>query len=49
MLVEVNCETDFVAKNDGFRAFCDDVAKKIAADPDVDLEADSRRRRAEDR
>src|SRR6266850_2107428 len=26
VLVEVNCETDFVAKNDNFRAFCDDVA-----------------------
>ncbi|MGV3532074.1 MAG: translation elongation factor Ts [Chthoniobacteraceae bacterium] len=38
VLVEVNCETDFVAKNDGFRAFCDDVAKQIAADPNVDLE-----------
>src|SRR6187402_2766110 len=29
VLVEVNCETDFVAKNDSFRAFCDDIAKKI--------------------
>src|SRR6478735_7768197 len=38
VIVEVNCETDFVAKNDGFRAFCDDVAKQIAADPNVDLE-----------
>src|SRR6478735_8936152 len=26
VLVEVNCETDFVAKNDSFRAFCDDLA-----------------------
>src|SRR5688572_28457748 len=26
VLVEINCETDFVAKNDLFRAFCDDVA-----------------------
>src|SRR5213075_1631448 len=25
ILVEVNCETDFVARNDNFRAFCDDV------------------------
>lgn len=40
VLIEVNCETDFVAKNDQFRAFCDELAKKIAADPSVDLEAD---------
>jgi elongation factor Ts len=40
VLVEINCETDFVAKNDSFRAFCDDVAKKIALNPAVDLEAD---------
>src|SRR5690348_5718870 len=26
-LVEVNCETDFVAKNEQFRAFCDEVAR----------------------
>ena len=40
VLVEVNCETDFVARNDSFRAFCDDLAKKIANDPAVNLEAD---------
>ena len=40
VLVEVNCETDFVAKNDSFKTFCDDIAKKIAATPGVDLEAD---------
>jgi len=40
VLVEVNCETDFVARNDSFRAFCDELAKKIAANPAVDLEAD---------
>ncbi len=40
VLVEVNCETDFVAKNDQFKAFCEDLAKKIAADPAVDLESD---------
>ena len=40
VLVEVNCETDFVAKNDSFKAFCEDIAKKIAANPAVDLEAD---------
>ncbi len=40
VLVEVNCETDFVAKNDGFRAFCDDTARKIALNSGDDLEAD---------
>ena len=40
VLVEVNCETDFVARNEGFRAFCDEVAKKIATDANVNLEAD---------
>ncbi len=40
VLVEINCETDFVAKNDSFRAFCDDVARKIAQNPSVDLEPD---------
>ena len=40
VLVEINCETDFVAKNDTFRAFCDDTARKLAIDPKADLEAD---------
>jgi len=40
VLVEINCETDFVARNDSFRAFGDDIAKKIAADANVNLEAD---------
>jgi elongation factor Ts len=40
VLVEVNCETDFVAKNDTFRAFAADVARKLASDPGADLEAD---------
>lgn len=31
VLVEVNCETDFVAKTDGFRRFVKDVAMQIAA------------------
>ena len=39
VLVEVNCETDF-ARNESFRAFCDDLARKIAADPNANLEAD---------
>jgi elongation factor Ts len=39
ILVEVNCETDFVARNDLFRAFAAEVAAKLAADPKVNLEA----------
>jgi len=31
VLVEVNCETDFVAKTDAFREFVRDVAMQIAA------------------
>jgi elongation factor Ts len=31
VLVEVNCETDFVARNDGFREFVKDIAQQIAA------------------
>ena len=31
VLVEINCETDFVAKTDQFKAFCHDVAMHIAA------------------
>ncbi|MGH7950471.1 MAG: translation elongation factor Ts [Limisphaerales bacterium] len=40
VLAEINCETDFVAKNESFRAFCDDIAKKFAANPNADVEAD---------
>jgi elongation factor Ts len=40
LLVEVNCETDFVARNESFGAFCEDIAKKLAANPNADLEAD---------
>jgi elongation factor Ts len=40
VLVEINCETDFVARNETFRAFCEEVARKLALDPNVDLEAD---------
>jgi elongation factor Ts len=40
VLVEVNCETDFVARNEMFRAFADEVARKLANDPGADLEAD---------
>jgi elongation factor Ts len=38
-LVEVNCETDFVAKNESFRAFCDDIARRVANSPNEDLES----------
>jgi len=40
VLVEINCETDFVAKNDTFKAFCDEIARRLAMDPKSDLEAD---------
>ena len=50
VLVEVGCNTDFVAKNDDFIAFCKDVAMHIAASapryltrdevPDSDIEAE---------
>ena len=39
VLLEVNCESDFVAKNDMFRAFCDQVARTLAENPAADLEA----------
>lgn len=39
-LLEVNCETDFVARNDSFKAWCNEAAARIAADPEVDLESD---------
>lgn len=38
VLVEINCETDFVAKNEDFRAFCDLAARTLASDPAADLE-----------
>ncbi|MGV3772092.1 MAG: translation elongation factor Ts [Verrucomicrobiales bacterium] len=38
ILVEINCETDFVAKNESFRAFADEVAKTVATNPGADLE-----------
>jgi elongation factor Ts len=31
VLLEVNCETDFVARNDDFKAFCRDLCLQIAA------------------
>lgn len=38
VLVEVNCETDFVAKNESFREFCDEVARRLAAGGEDNLE-----------
>jgi len=38
-MVEVNCETDFVARNDDFRAFAAEVAQIIARDNPPDLAA----------
>ena len=35
-MVEVNCETDFVAKNDDFRAFAAEIAQIIARDNPAD-------------
>ena len=39
VLVEVNCETDFVAKNESFKAFCDEVASLVCSNPAADLES----------
>ncbi|MEM6714935.1 MAG: translation elongation factor Ts [Cyanobacteria bacterium P01_D01_bin.6] len=36
VLVEVNCETDFVAKGDDFKSLAQDVAMQIAACPNVE-------------
>ncbi|MBM3876215.1 MAG: translation elongation factor Ts [Verrucomicrobia bacterium] len=38
VIVEINCETDFVAKNETFRAWCDDIARKIATESGTSLE-----------
>jgi len=41
VLVEVNCETDFVARSEDFVCFCKDIAMHIAAmDPRYIAEAD---------
>lgn len=36
VLVEVNCQTDFVARNEKFQALVKDVAMQIAASPNVE-------------
>ena len=38
-MVEVNCETDFVARNEEFRAFANEVAQVIARDGPADVAA----------
>ena len=38
-IVEVNCETDFVAKNADFKEFVDNIAKHIAKTKPADLDA----------
>ena len=40
VLVEVNCQTDFVARNEMFLSFTDGVAKRLAAEDNPDFEAD---------
>ena len=39
VVVEVNCETDFVAKTDNFKAFCQQVAKHVALANPADIDA----------
>jgi elongation factor Ts len=39
VLVEINCQTDFVARNDDFKVFADEVARAYAANANVDLES----------
>ena len=38
-IVEINCETDFVAKNEDFKTFVDNIAKHIAQTKPADLDA----------
>jgi elongation factor Ts len=38
-MVEVNCETDFVARNEEFRAFANDIAQVVARDDPADVAA----------
>ncbi|MEZ5540939.1 MAG: translation elongation factor Ts [Pseudomonadota bacterium] len=38
-LVEVNCETDFVAKKDEFRDFAEAIAKRVLASDPADIDA----------
>ncbi len=38
-MIEINCETDFVSKNDDFLAFCDACARLVAEHAPVDVAA----------
>ena len=38
-LVEVNCETDFVAKGEEFKNFANNVAKRVLSDAPLDVDA----------
>lgn len=40
VLIEVNCETDFVARNDDFKAFCNDLCLQIAASSPIYVSRD---------
>ena len=37
-MVEVNCETDFVARDDSFQEFVKETVNQVAANPDANLE-----------
>ncbi len=39
LLMELNCETDFVSKNESFQAFVGDIADALAASAAADLDA----------
>ncbi len=39
IIVEINCETDFVAKNENFQSFVSDVAQTVLASDAADLDA----------
>ncbi len=41
VLLEVNCETDFVARTDEFKAFVHDIAMHVAAAEPLGLDRDS--------
>lgn len=40
VLIEVNCETDFVARNEDFRTFCNDLCLQIAASSPIYVSRD---------
>src|SRR5438309_7107351 len=40
VLVEVNCETDFVGRNEIFRTFAEEVARRLATNSAADFDKD---------